>query len=267
MVEIFTGVLTLISAIAAAVTAFATLRVVTEMSKQRTQTLLPQLYLSGMRFVTNPVEFLNGDTKNIGNLIKWRVTSGPDKNDDSRIEMRVSNLGLGAAVNVRVSWHFTYRHIMERTSDFAQHSEIAIPPELTSSAASVRVRAYDPDEREQVFPYILPSTVEKQSSLLKIPERYVQAVIFELYVVHTAFYFQRTYLKHDPFTQAIPHVPPLILFIGFEDIAGNKYSQSYEIDLGLMWVRADSGFALSGEMRPSLKAKTLVSDPDYHRIA
>lgn len=213
----------LITSVAACLSAIAALVVVRQNYKQRVASYRPTLVL-----VETPVT-----------LPSFEKTGGlPDLDEagGGRISMPLVNIGLGAARQLRVTWRFPIGQVTSTVNRLAQESLTPVYFVYENDFLSKKSDRSDSEwlirwHKETNIDFVLPASTHKAPTSLELPLAYV-ALFSAVYY----FAFKRGQDKPSSAGVSIPDIPPLECRLEFADIGDGKHSVdlSIRIDLAVL---------------------------------
>ena len=207
-----TEIVTLVTSIAACLSAIAALVVVRQNYKQRTASYRPELVL----------------VKTTIRLRSFEETGGfpqiADEDSNSQVSLPIVNVGLGAARDVKVSWEFPVDQVVLSANRLAQGTPTPVSFEYKHGCLSMHTEIEWiinwKGEKQEEIDYVLPATIQQvPPSELRIPLAYV-ALIAGLH--HFAFKSQAS---------SFPNVPPLECRLEYTDIGGAKHGMDLLIHM------------------------------------
>ena len=215
----------LVASIAACLAALAAFWTIRQVKKQRELSYRPDLTIS-----TTFVGGSKKETQDDGIPINWvREPSEPEgaSNDwPSDYELPLRNVGLGVAKNVIVSWSMQLDKLMKEFNDLAQRT--ATPASFSFMDTHLFLNfggqrdaiAEWTNQQSERIDYVLPASVDKEPTLLKLPDAYVL-------LASSFVYLQKEFRK-----KKIEVAPPKITVVfEYSDIAGTKRKSTFEINL------------------------------------
>lgn len=205
--------------------AFATLLTVWQIAKQRRATYRPDIVVKQRSVFAGteaaaPADHASHDEVLVS-LLKWNHA---EDGYEDEFELLLVNIGLGAATDVSVTWDFPMVTFISALNMFAAECEWQQQLEYSNGMLSLprRTSIWSNQQRGH-FDYLLPASIEKEPTKLRLPPAYVWAV-----ATHMS-YFMRMLGQNPPPRRQPPVVPPLRLSLSFTDIAGRRHHQAYEI--------------------------------------
>ena len=215
-----TEIISLVTSIAACLSAIAALIVVRQNYKQRTASYRPELVLVKTAVWLKPFEETGG------------FPHVADDNDNSLISIPIVNVGLGAARDLKVSWTFPIDQVVSSVNRLAQKSLTRAYFEHKSGLLSMK-----PDEKwgihwkvekEAEMDYVLPASIQQaRLDQLRLPMAYV-ALVSGHY--HFAF-------KSQSFD--VPDVPQLECRLTYVDVGGTKHRVDLVIGMDAVMISGD----------------------------
>lgn len=221
--------ITLLSSLAALITAAAALLTVLEMKRQRTT-----LYRPDLTVPSAPLFVYSGSYSPIGNTVHCSIQRHklPDEPplELPLLELDCYNIGLGAAKNVQIAWNLDLKAILEVLNRVAQpHGKSVAQHELSNSMLLL----------PHVIPYVLPAQTLDVPARIRLPYEYIKAVT--LYASYYVRPHDQEWAEVPPEARPALHVypqsdespthalPPAILFVLYTDIGDNSHSRTYKV--------------------------------------
>ena len=203
-----TEVISLVTSIAACLSAIAALIVVRQNYKQRIASYRPDLILVETALGLQPFEQTGGMPQSLEEDGEWQVS------------VAIVNVGLGAARDLKVSWQFPIDQVVSSINLLAQQSLASAYYEHKNGFLSMKsksswaIRWVREDEIDYVLPASIPETPPNQ---LRLPMAYLALV-----VGHYHFAFQARGSDKSDGLQLIdvPDPPELRCQINYGDIGG-----------------------------------------------
>jgi hypothetical protein len=228
--------------VAAAIATWLTIR---QVVKQRRASYMPDLFVAHTCFEAH--------SKKHDLLSGWYSqdeTKGKRKSDLTpdfpECVLQLTNIGLGAARNVTVTWSFPLEAAISEINDLAKQSNIKCL--LKSEPEGIRIDLagtwwWSQVEREQTIEYVLPASISSEKHFIKCPSDYVAVASAALYVaLRPGMQWRKAETKN------IRALPNLTLALEFDDIGGERYKLDYDIEFEL-------AYADVGELHAYLKPK------------
>lgn len=216
-----------IASLAALAVALATFLTVWQIAKQRRTSYRPELVVSGQSFDTEDQE----GPREISSFLDWREYEAAKKRDTkpelSKFSLHLSNIGLGAAKDVSIEWDFPIERFIREIVDFAQEAKVPVQISFKNGAVSIEkpmMFSIWKNQRRNALDYVLPAAVQGEPFYLKVPHAYIVTMAAAVYV-----FFHPDAMGLKGFDRL--KIPPLNVRLQFEDIAGDKHSAAYDIDL------------------------------------
>ncbi|KJC43694.1 hypothetical protein UP09_17105 [Bradyrhizobium sp. LTSP885] len=206
--------------------AFATFLTVWQIAKQRKATYRPDVVVKRARVIV--LEEDRTDDQFIAPLLKWRHDEQEVDSQPSFLghdySLLLVNIGLGAATTVAVTWDFPMVSFVAATGMLAVNSGYPERIEFKNGAVSVtkpQITSYWQNQRYDHFDYLVPASIDKEPAKLDLPSAYILAVATRMAL------FLGVLPNSD---REEPDIPPLQLFLEFNDIAGRRHCMRYEIE-------------------------------------
>jgi hypothetical protein len=221
-------IVALFASIGACASALATVWTVREMAKQRTMSYRPELAVSRSH-ITASQEGENGLP------IKWEGYSTGSAGTTSRnpAALAVSNVGLGAAKDLRFVWSFDIVEAVATVNELAAHGSLSVQMRnekfggLSFASKTVMSQTSMWQNQQRVFlDYLLPASSESDSMDLEIPHAYRLAI--------SALVFVWGQLEHK---RDFPKLPSLGVTVGYADIADVQHNVTFVIEAELQIVK------------------------------
>lgn len=235
-------IISLATSIAAFIAAAAAFLVVLQVSKQRADSYKPALVVARTRFIcSQPDDGVIPHT--------W---SNPDSIDNGAVQAHAAfslplvNVGLGAAIDVKVSWAFPIDEVVRLVNELAQKSLIAVYFDWNNEILSInadkpgRTVHNWASQKESNFDFVLPASIDQNANSVTIPMGCVHLVSALVYVTS----------KLEKF-ESFPKIPSLLLKIAYSDIAGTKYSTQLSISIEVVAMHSGDGFKCHGIIESS----------------
>lgn len=214
--------------------AIATFLTVRQMSHQRQASYLPELVLSRTIF--------DGTASPMG---KGPIPSHwvPKHGNESKTEVMpwfslpLTNVGLGAAKDISVSWSFPIEEIIRQVNDLAQQTLTQLHFVLRDGAVSIKSESlgsgtsFWKNQQKETLDYVLPAAVQKEPVPLKIPHAFV--------LLSSALLFVSS---KDTNSKSALSIPPLIARLEYRDIGNKAHIAVFEISLKLVAYGGDGSF-------------------------
>lgn len=230
-------IIAVIASVGACSAAVATFLTVLQIAKQRKASYRPELTLSRTLFDAS-VDPITGCA--LPNL--WVKVSTPGEaplpTRTRGFALELSNIGLGAAKNISVSWSFPFRELVRETNDLAQRA--LVPAYFTFENDTLSLHSevvgeatcFWKNQKKAYIDYVLSAAVQHAAIALDLPSAYI-------YATSGLIYFTTVNKQKETF----PDIPLLKLDIEYLDIADGKHRASFDIRLDIVMIVANgSGF-------------------------
>jgi hypothetical protein len=230
----------LIASIGTCAAAIATFWTVREMAKQRQTSYRPELVLQAIYFKGSP------DIEN-GFPFNWRRNSDVDENAKvARFTIPLSNIGLGAAKNVRVLWSWPIQEVVSLSNELATKIEAKLYLKYNNEIEMLEVKSDTKmqlavswgNQKLQIIDYILSAATPHDSVMIEIPFAYVTTVSGLLF-----FWQSAEQQKKSPAKTHFPSIPPLTVNICYLDITNNEHNTLFHLNFELVMLSASSFYA------------------------
>jgi|GEM_PF-3548570 len=245
------------AAIAALITAIATLLTINEMRKQRKSSLIPELTFPKNHF------FIYWFNPNKGVPLFWSkneiekpekdVHSAPSTKSYFNVKIECFNVGFGVAKEVEISWDFDIKNFINVLKELDDGNKFKF---ALSEDAYLRIHSSDLDylsilNRENFEPseirYLLPAQMVKEPTLLRIPSEYI--TLYSIYI----------YLLILTETQQKENIPSLNVSLTFKDLESETYTNKFELTPSIPaiwgWSSKDK-WSKAGEVEFEVKENT-----------
>jgi hypothetical protein len=215
-------IVALAASIGACVSALAAFLAIREMAAQRQMTYRPELVPSRTSFVASPHPIARSFLPD-----HWLARSLTDDNAYTAPEstIKINNVGLGVAKNVRLVWQFDIAAAIEQINNLAQKTLSAAYFELKGDSLVIKSESEPSsttiwgNQKTQAFDYIIPATSAQLPADARIPHAFRQ-------VIAALIYF--SYKEDKP---QVTKYPVLNLAITYLDIAGAEHSAKYSFSV------------------------------------
>lgn len=221
----------LITSIGTCLAAVATFLTVRQIKIQRELTCHPEILI--------PLTFFGGTASKNTFPIYWKrkdvVKEEPEKPDTTLLhipdfKVDLYNIGLGVAKDITVSWSFPIDDIVKDINDLAQCTMTAVYISFTNNnALSIKSASFTDctifweNEKEQKIDFILPTAINKNPSLLKLPLSYIHLVSMLIFLS----------IK-DKEKKSFPEIPLLKATFQYTDIGEIKKTAAFNFHFNLM---------------------------------
>ena len=206
-----TEVISLVTSIAACLSAIAAFVVVRQNYKQRTASYRPDLILVERILRLQPFEQTGGMPQPL------------DQDGESQVSVPIVNVGLGAARDLKVSWRFPIDQVVSSINLLAQQSLAPAYYEHKNGFLSMESKTSWAVRwgREEEIGYVLPASIpEAPPNELPLPMAYV-ALVSAHY--HFALQAHRSDKSDGPQPIDVPDLPRLRCQIDYGDIGGLEH--------------------------------------------
>lgn len=215
-------------------TAVGTFLTVAQMAKQRRTSYRPELFVNGWEFRVIASE--SGEPDKVSSFLKWNITTKTKINlpeqhamppirsspPDVLLEgwsawpsfpLRVVNLGLGPAKNIRFQWAYRFEEFTRLFETIVEKSNI---PDKRLAKPFVELH-YRGDAK---LDFVLPASLNPEPTFVEVPFPYIAAMSQLIYIQARA---------EGPGygIGGVSPVPDLQIEVEFEDVAGEKRSERF----------------------------------------
>lgn len=217
--------------VAGFISAIAALLVIKQSNLQRKLSYKPQIVLSPEYF-----EYTFDDKLSIEERIKLRNASNEKK---LRSDIAV-NIGLGAALNVKISWIHDYAKLAMILNRYLEKENITDSLEINGVCLSYLDSNKSPKStlvtthRTEIIDYILSYTQKPSSTEIFIPFPFIALTCRAIYYSIKA----ENIINED--------LPKLMLKVEYQDIGGEKYIDNYHVRIGFSYAVKKNDFIEMG---------------------
>ncbi|MYC26982.1 MAG: hypothetical protein F4X63_03160 [Nitrospira sp. SB0662_bin_26] len=217
-----TDLISLVTSIAACMSAVAAFMAVRQNYKQRMASYRPDLVL-----VRTPIQAKIFETP--GGIPHWTNDGNNDETNDVAIKLfsiPLVNVGLGAAREIRVVWNFPIHEFVSSVNRLAQVSLTPAYFEYRNNLLSFKTSDNQwvvKWQGESHIDFVLPASTNQTRTGLIVPLVYISLVsyFYQLAISGNDDEHRKT---GEPRTFDIPDIPPLKCRIEYRDIGQVKYS-------------------------------------------
>jgi hypothetical protein len=214
----------LAASIGACLAAIATFLTVGQMAMQRTASFHPELVVSRILFEGRAI-FAGGLPTH------WVAIDNADPNKSNNEESKfffsvpLSNIGLGAAKNLKVVWEFPIEEFAVKIEGLARQTSVSANISFKNGMFSIESETLGTgtsiwkNQRVEHIDYVLPAAVQREATRLRLPHAYVMATSAFLYFSFIAK------------SKQISELPPLKVTLDYQDIADSTYHASFDIQM------------------------------------
>ena len=244
-------IILIISSIATWITAVIILFTLREMARQRIDAIRPQIV---------PVRqnvFAKKDPSNkLDTPIFW-LSDLMEENEKTknygRYNIKLFNLGNGAAKNIKVLWSFPLEEFTEHVNSISPKGKyrVAIVPKallgMTVYQNGSLVESINLElDMKCDYDYLLPVSIESTGLSVQFPISY--SILFSLYsdIIYNSDVMQTMSDKPG----ANYSIPPLQLKISYEDLNGKKYHAAFKFTITIIafFIPRDDGIGFYGNL-------------------
>lgn len=248
-------IIALNASIAAALSAFATLATVRQISKQREASYRPELMFASKQF---SVRAQGGE----GPADQWHE-GGQAENGTAATHFQAGlnliNIGLGAAKHVRLGWDFPIQKMVNDTNNLAQRALASTYIDYEDLSFTIKRRDGSGEtfmwknQQTTLIDYVLPANASSLPPIIYLPSAYLVLIELSLHFVHTAKNMEE-----------LPSIPPLAVSLAYQDIGGREISATFELSFELFMTSAsrfDGRFVSQRTKGPSLLSAAAAELP------
>ena len=232
-------IISLVTSVAACLSAIAAFLAVRQISKQRMESYRPELIVI-RTFVKSQQE-----EKQI--KFNWTISNVENvrsSNDSRSFSVPLWNVGLGVAKNVKIHWNFPIDELVPLVNCLAQESLTPVYFKWTNEWLFLESDKSSPildwaanwtAQKESDINFILPVSIDQTATELIIPQLYIE-------LVSSLAYFAVKVKKVD---QHISKIPPLECLLDYNDIGGAKHSVKFALNVNWFLIK-DNGAYFEG---------------------
>lgn len=227
-------IIALSASLGAFLAAIATFLTVRQMIHQREASYRPELVISRTLFEGSQDPITKG-------LLPTHWVPKPDTAGESErsplFSMPIVNVGLGAAKSLSIKWSFSIEEIIAQVNELAQRTLTPAHFELKNGVMSMKSESLGSstsiwkNQQRASLDYVLPASVQKNSSFLTLPLAFIQ--------LSSAYLFLAARDKDKKYTHKIP---TLRANMEYFDIGGKHYSVNFDISLRIILFSGDGTF-------------------------
>lgn len=220
-----TDLISLSTSVAAFITSGIALFNVIELNKQRKQSLIPEIIFNDSSF-----NIYYGQSSTIP--LRW-LSVNKSNNETGEFTFECFNIGLGSAKNIKLSWSYDINSVIEIIHKNNNENVYRIDYngddqliKITMKNGAMSATKFDLQSKKE---YILPASIDKESTKFKLPMsyHYLCSILLDLVFDQTDTDKISLFCKW----------PTLGLDIQYEDVAGNKYSRKVFIEPHVFFVK------------------------------
>jgi hypothetical protein len=157
------------ASVGALLAAVATFLTVNEMSKQRSESYMPELVFSRMYLESGAV-----GVDPIDLATSWRVKG---EQAATQLPINITNIGLGTAKNVRIDWSFPLEQLLPKLNSTASKLKIDLYMSLDNGILKMSKGASIwRNQQMETLDYVLPVSIVKQVDTVAVPSLYLVCV-------------------------------------------------------------------------------------------
>jgi hypothetical protein len=236
------------ASVGAFMSAIGTFLTVRQMSQQRKASYLPELVLSRTSFEGSRDLITYGPMPT-----RWVSISDTEKKKEISpwFSMPLSNVGLGAAKSISVSWSFPIQEMVSQVNDLAQRTLTPAYFTLKDGAVSIELdnlragTSFWANQQQETLDYVLPAAIQKEPVPLKLPPAFI--------LLSSALVFVSA---KEEGRESIAKISPLVVSLEYCDIGNNTHAAIFEINLHIV-AYAGEGTSIHGYLES--KKVSLIS--------
>jgi hypothetical protein len=223
------------TALAAIMTAVATFLTVRQIKKQTEASYRPELAFLQTPVISYPA---TDGIPSIWLTSEAQDSDAPTMEYHATFEIRLYNIGLGAAKDVAYSWEFPVRDMVEDVNTNAQH---ALEPayykyangmlSLESSKFRQSTIIWETERKQTVIGYVLPTELNRDGVAIRMPMTFIDLVSSQTYFAWAAAQKGEQKVIFD-------QIPPLTMELTYHDIAGGTYNMTFKLQLKIGMIRS-----------------------------
>lgn len=216
-------IIALSASVGAFMSAIATFLTVKQMSHQRQASYLPELVLSRTIFEGTPSPIAAGP-------IPTHWVPKPSSESKTVVmplfSLPLTNVGLGAAKDISVSWSFPIEEVIRQINDLAQQTLTPLYFIFEDGAVSIKSESlgsgtsFWKNQQKETLDYVLPAAVQNEPVPLKIPLAFV--------LLSSALLFVSS---KDTNKKSAPKIPKLVARLEYRDIGNKAHTTAFEISV------------------------------------
>ncbi|MBI2275727.1 MAG: hypothetical protein HYU74_00100 [Dechloromonas sp.] len=227
-------IIALSASVGAFMSAIATFLTVKQMSHQRQASYLPELVLSRTIFEGTPGPISAGPIPT-----HWVPKPGGESKTEVMplFSLPLTNVGLGVAKDISVSWSFPIEEVIRQINDLAQQTLTPLYFNFEDGAVSIKSESlgggtsFWKNQQKETLDYVLPASVQKEPVPLKIPHAFV--------LLSSALLFVSS---KNTSRKSAPSIPQLVARLEYRDIGNKAHTTAFGINLQLIAFGGDGSF-------------------------
>ena len=190
---------------------------VTQISRQQRASYRPEIAFSRVFF-----EASTKDAKLPTRWANWGKKRGESPLQDDRLSVPLANIRLATAKDVSLRWSFPFDRAVQQVNELAQQELVPIYLQFDDKGLHLdstffRYGSNWQNQRDKSWDYVLPVSIEPNSTLVEIPHAYILLVSAIIYIMHK--------------NMKLGAVPPISVDLMFADVAGNRYKSSFQFNI------------------------------------
>ncbi|WP_157648775.1 hypothetical protein [Burkholderia ubonensis] len=232
-----------VSGIAGAISGFAALRTNKEMVRQRQASYQPELAFSRVVFeacsdpvieTALPLLWISGSKQQSPD------NSGTAKPPKTKLTLPLSNVGLGAARDVQITWSFALDQAIERLNDAAKITKTPMSIRQENQIVHIDSGPFGKfssmwrNQQKLSLNFLMPLTESDEATPIEIPHTYIAICCIELFLATK----QASQPKLGK-TLSLD-LPNLVADIRYSDIGGSTHHRTFEFTIDIVAVAGDA---------------------------
>ncbi|BCK86278.1 hypothetical protein MIZ01_0032 [Sideroxyarcus emersonii] len=223
-------IIALSASVGAFLAAIATFLTVRQMVQQRVASYRPELVISRTHFEGSQDPVIPSH---------WvpKLSTQAAGEGFPFFSMPLVNVGLGTAKNLLIRWSFPIEEMVAQVNQLAQRTLTPVYFDLENGVLTIKSDTLGNgasiwrNQQEESLDYLLPVSIQKDSSVIRLPLVFVQLCSALLYLA-----------AKDKDRADFPVTPILSAQIDFLDIGGKRHSTNYDISLQIVMFGGDGKF-------------------------
>lgn len=229
-----------VSGVAGAISGFAALRTNKEMVRQRQASYQPELAFSRVVFDARSKPVVETALP-----LYWIPRDGQQSPDGTaspaktNLTLPLSNVGLGAARDVQITWSFALDQAIERLNDAAQRTNTSASFKQENQIVHVSGDAFGNfssfwrNQKQASLNYVMPLTDAGGTIPVEIPDAYIAIYCIEIFLT-----LKQASQANGEKTLSFD-LPNLLADIRYSDIGGSIHHRTFEFTTDIVAAASD----------------------------